>query len=239
MKRISFIAYVSTTLFYVVPRKIKMDRLRKKGDMEKLDDLVDETVSVWSRSILDKVGVNVVVKGNENIPEGSCLFVSNHQGNFDFLAMMGYIDKSIGFVAKTEISKYPFFPKVMSYMHCVFIDRDDMRQSVRAINEASEHLKNGYSMLIFPEGTRSKGHHMNEFKKGSLKLAQKGSVPIVPVTVDGSYKLYEQNDGKAMTSGEIKLIIDKPIYLETLSKEEKKGIAKYVQDIIQENLNNM
>ena len=236
MKAISFYTYIVGSFMGTVPLKLKMNRIKKHGTKEELDAHVDKTVSNWSRNVLNKIGAKVLIKGNDNLPEGSCLFVSNHQGNFDFLAMMGYINKPIGFVAKTEIGKFPYYPEWMKAMHCVFIDRNNPRQSVKAINEAADNLKNGYSMVIYPEGTRSKGHNMGEFKKGSLKLALKAGVPIVPVTLDGSYKIYEGNNGKNFKAEEIKIIIDKPIYVDELSKEEQKDLTGYVQAIIQKNL---
>ena len=236
MKPFSFFPYVVFNFVGTIPARIKLNNLKKKGNQEEVDDFVNVFVSKWSRSIVDKIGIKVNVQGNENIPEGSCLFVSNHQGSFDFFAFMGYINKPVGFVAKTEIGKFPYFPQWMRDMHCVFIDRANARESVRAINEAAENLKNGYSMVIFPEGTRSKGKKMGEFKKGSLKLAQKSGVPIVPVTLDGSYKVYEETNGKEFRPAEIKVVIDKPIYLDKLSKEEIKDLSKHVQSVVQKNL---
>lgn len=239
MRKISFYTYILGSFAGTLPPKMKLNRIKKKGTKEEVDELVDQTVSNWSRAVIDKVGIKVSVKGNENIPGESCLFVANHQGNFDFFAMMGYINKPIGFVAKKEIGQFPYFPQWMKAMHCVFIDRDNPRESVKAINEAAENLKNGYSMVIFPEGTRSKGHTMGEFKKGSLKLAIKGGVPIVPVTLDGSYKVYEDGNGKEFKPAEINIIIDKAIYINQLTKEEQKDMTSYVQSIIQKNLDSI
>lgn len=239
MNKIRFYTFLAWNLLRTAPSKIKLNLLKKHGTEEEVDEYVYKIVSNWSRATLKGIGVNVLVRGHENLPEGACLFVANHQGNFDFLAMMGFIDKPIGFVAKKELLKYPYFPKWMEAMYCVFIDRDDMRQSVRAINKAAENLRNGHSIVIFPEGTRSRSHKINEFKKGSVKLAEKAKVPIVPVTVDGSYKIFEDYDGKKVMPGEITLIIDKPINLDEVSKEEKKNYMKNLHDIIEKNLNDI
>ena len=239
MRKISFYTYILGSLAGTVPPKIKLNRIKKKGTKEEVDDLVDKTVSNWARAVIKKVGIKVYVKGAENIPSESCLFVANHQGNFDFFAMMGYINKPIGFVAKKEIGQFPYVPLWMKAMHCVFIDRHNPRESVKAINEAAENLKNGYSMVIFPEGTRSKNHKMGEFKKGSLKLAIKSGVPIVPVTLDGSYKVYEENNGKEFRPTEVNIIVDKAIYIDQFTKEEQKDMTSYVQSIIQKNLDSI
>ena len=236
MRKISFYTYILKSLAGTIPPKVKLNKIMKKGTKEQVDVLVDKTVSNWARAVIKKVGIEVCVKGTVNIPTESCLFVSNHQGNFDFFMMMGYISKPIGFVAKKEIKKIPYVPIWMKSMHCVFIDRDSPRESVKAINEAAENLKNGYSMVIFPEGTRSKGHTMGQFKRGSLKLATKSGVPIVPVTLDGSYKVYEETNGKEFKPERVNIIIDKPIYIDQLTKEEQKDLTSYVQSIIQKNL---
>ncbi|MBC8062182.1 MAG: 1-acyl-sn-glycerol-3-phosphate acyltransferase [Clostridiaceae bacterium] len=239
MRKISFYAYILRSFAGTIPPKIKLNKIKNKGTKEEADALVNKTVLNWSRSVINKVGIKVYIKGSENIPSESCLFVANHQGNFDFFAMMAYIPRPIGFVAKKEIGQFPYVPQWMKEMHCVFIDRDNPRESVRAINEAAENLKNGYSMVIFPEGTRSKGHKMGEFKKGSLKLAIKSGVPIVPVTIDGSYKVYEEGNGKQFKPAEINIIIDKAIYIDELIKEDQKDVTSYVQRIIQRNLDSL
>lgn len=92
-----------------------------------------------------------------------------------------YIEKPKAFIAKIELLKLPLLRTWMIHLKCVFMDRSDIRQSLKVINQAADHLKEGYSMIIFPEGTRSKNETFGEFKPGSLKLALKAGVPIVPV----------------------------------------------------------
>lgn len=234
-----FYVYVVLNFIGTLFLKLKLNYLKKYGTKEEAEDYLNKIVSKWSRNILDKAGVKVNVTGNENLPEGNCLFVSNHQGNFDFFAILGYVNKPMGFVAKKEILKIKIASTWMKEIHCVFIDRENIRESVKAIKEAIENLKNGYSMAIFPEGTRSKGHNIGEFKKGSLKLGTKTDVPIVPITVDGSYKIFEENDGKKIVPSEIRLIIGKPLYAKDFSVEEKKNLAGTIHNIIKNNLDNM
>ncbi|MEA4826022.1 MAG: lysophospholipid acyltransferase family protein, partial [Clostridium sp.] len=137
--------------------------------------------------------------------------------------------------AKKEMAKIPLISRWMRNIRCVFIDRKNVRESLKAINEGANNLKNGYSMVIFPEGTRSKSHNIGEFKKGSLKMATKAKVPIVPITIDGSYKIFEEHNGW-LRKGEIKLTIEKPIYLEKLSQEEQKNLSEIVKAEIVKNL---
>lgn len=239
MRLISFYTWTAFNLLGTLNYKRKLNSIKKRGNQKEIDDYVDTLVSSWSRLVLNKCKIKVLVKGNENLPEGACLFVANHQGNFDFFAMMGYINKPIGFVAKKEIEKIPIAADWMREMHCVFMDRSNVREAVKAIEEGVENLKNGYSMVIFPEGTRSKGKEMGEFKKGSLKLGLKAGVPIVPVSLEGSYKVFEANEGKKITPCEIKVVIGKPIYTANMSREEQKNITNEVRNIIFNTVNEM
>ena len=98
-------------------------------------------------------GGTVEVKGLENVPKDKpVLVVSNHQSNMDIPVLLGYLNKPIGFVSKAEIKSSPVVPTWMELMNCVFMDRSDRRQSLKAIKDGIELLKNGHSIVIFPEG---------------------------------------------------------------------------------------
>ena len=112
-----------------------------------------------------------------------------------------------------------------------FMDRNDMKQSAQTIIDGIKQLKAGINMVIFPEGTRSKGAPVGEFKAGSFKLATKSKAPIVPVTIDGTYKVMEGNKNK-IKPAEINLIIHEPIYTDKLTKEEIAELPEKVRSII-------
>ncbi|QAT41711.1 1-acyl-sn-glycerol-3-phosphate acyltransferase [Clostridium sp. JN-9] len=175
------------------------------------------------------------ITGIENIPQGPCVFISNHQGIFDGFLFFGFINKPIGFIAKKEIKKLPLISGWLEMLHTVFIDRENIRESVKAINAGVENVKRGYSMIIFPEGTRSLGGKMKEFKRGSMKLAFNAGVPVVPVTIEGTYKVLET--GNHVTGNKLHMVIHKPIDVTKLSKEEKSNFAVTVHDIIETELN--
>ncbi|WP_047980437.1 lysophospholipid acyltransferase family protein [Ornithinibacillus contaminans] len=185
-----------------------------------------------SQKVIKKTGTTVQVTGQEKIPEGAVLYVANHQGLFDILAFLGHLGKPVGFIAKKEIKKLPIISNWMGLLHCVFIDRADRRQSVKAINQGIENLKNGHSLVIFPEGTRSRGAELNSFKPGSLRLATKANVPIVPVTIDGTYKMLEEDNGRIKGSA-IKLMIHDPIFPETYQELKSNELALEIQEIVQ------
>ena len=122
-------------------------------------------------------------------------------------------------------------------MHCVFMDRANIRKSAEAIVEGINILKGGYSMVIFPEGTRSKGGPCHEFKAGSFKLATKSKALLIPVTIDGTYNLREANEKKRIKGASVDLIIHKPIDITTLSKEEIADLPKKIEKIITNPIN--
>ncbi|MDT8717950.1 1-acyl-sn-glycerol-3-phosphate acyltransferase [Clostridium sp. 19966] len=202
---------------------------------EKYDRHVYKITNWWASYMLKVLGIKVKLKGKENLPEGNCMFVSNHQGNADFFIPMAVLNKQLGFIAKKEILKIPILRTWMKDMHCVFIDRENIRESLKAINQGIDNVNAGYSMLIFPEGTRSKSHKLGEFKKGSMKMALKANAPLVPIVLDNTFKVFEENKGK-LKPATITMSILKPIDVNALDKEQKAHLAELVREKIAQEL---
>jgi len=193
---------------------------------------VAKSVRNWAQSLVGLAGGTIVVSGEENVPKDSAVvFVSNHQGNFDIPILLGYISKPKAFISKIEVLKMPLIRGWMKLMQCAFMDRKDIRQSLRTINEAAESIKKGYSMVIFPEGTRSKGNQMGDFKAGSFKLAIKAGVPIIPITVNGSWRLLEAQGH--MKPGTVHMVVHNAIPTTGLSREEVEALTGKVKSIIE------
>ena len=190
-----------------------------------------------SKYVLKATKTNMEVSGTENIPNGNCVFISNHQAIFDGFVLLAYIDKPFSFIAKKEIKKIPLVSSWIKSIGSIYLDRQNPRESIKAIQEGVAKINQGDSMLIFPEGTRSLSSSMNSFKKGSMKLAIKSKVAIVPITIDGTYNVLEV--GTKVTGNKVKMVIHKHIYVDLLSKEEEHELAKHVQDIIEEGLKNI
>lgn len=236
MKTILFYTAFFFYMIYTCTKKAALDKLKREGREEEAQKYIYGIVKQWANFVLNFIGAKIYIKGKEKVPEGACLFVANHQGFLDIPIILHGIDKPMGFIAKKEILKFKMVSYWMKQINCVFMDRSNIREAMKSINEGVSNLKNGHSMVIFPEGTRSKGPSIGEFKKGSMKLALKSGVPIVPIAIDGSYKLREGNKLGMIKSADVKMTICEPIYIHKLSKEEQSDIAEIVRDTIAKNI---
>ncbi|MDU5261611.1 MAG: lysophospholipid acyltransferase family protein [Clostridium celatum] len=221
------------SLIISIPFMFRVKYLIKKNRIKESEDLIYKCTNIWANSLLKLAGVKVNVHGVENIPKDkTVLFVGNHQGNFDIPIYITQIPKVIGFISKIEVEKIPLVRTWMSFLHCVFMDRSNLRKSGEAIIKGVKNLKNGHSIVIFPEGTRSKGDPIKEFKAGSFKLATKSKCPIVPVTMDGSFKVMEHGNGPWIKPATVNLYFHPAIETSNLTKEEQDILPKTVQNII-------
>ena len=149
-------------------------------------------VNFWYKLLLKSTGARVHRYGRENITDRTALWVGNHQGDLDIILFFNELGPLKSIVAKKETEKIPVVSMWMRLIDCIFMDRGNPRQTLECIKKVQEWLEKGRSFVIFPEGTRSQGPDMNEFKPGALRCAIKAKVPIVPFVIDGSYKTFEQ-----------------------------------------------
>lgn len=234
----SIIIYIRFGVFMLLSmfKKSRLEKLRVQGKEKEAKQYLYIKVKEWAQYIIRIVGAEVEVEGRENIPKESCLFVSNHQGAMDIPLILANSDRTIGFIAKKELLKYKFLAYWCKQINCVFMDRENIREAIKSIDQGVEYLKNGSSLLIFPEGTRSKGPNVGEFKKGSIKLGLKAEKPIVPVSISGSYLLREANSGWKFKSGKVKITYGKPIDPTALDKKQQRELTDKIREIIIENL---
>lgn len=229
----SFFLYFILIFYLILTgfKKMKLKSLYKHASKEEAEKYLHQIVMNWAKFIIDRIGVKVEVRGKENLPESNCVFIMNHQGALDIPTILANIDKPMGFISKKEMLKIKPLSYWMKHMKCIFIDRENIRESVKAISQGIEYVKDGYSMAIFPEGTRSKGPIVGEFKKGSLKLGIKSGALIVPIAIDGTYKAREANNNK-LRRANVVLTILKPIDPKELSKEEQNALSEKIRDDI-------
>ena len=226
------IFYLILIVIGITPKLWRINRKVHTMSPQEKDRLIYDTTNWFGKKMVRVAGSTVEVKGLENVPQDQpVLVVSNHQSNMDIPVLLGYLNKPIGFVSKAEIKKFPLVSKWMELMNCVFMDRSNRRQSLQAIKDGIEILKQGHSIVIFPEGTRSKGGEMEEFKAGSFHLAVKAGVAILPVTLDGTYKMFEAN-GHQMKPAHATITISKPITPEQYESMDIKELAKYTQEVV-------
>lgn len=190
----------------------------------------------WGKVVLDATGSKVTVKGSENIPSGPVVFMANHLSAFDTMLILGYLDKPLAFVAKKELARLPVINPLMRQVGCQYLDREDVRQAVKVIHLAADQARNGLSMVIFPEGTRSLTGEVGEFKSGSMKLATKAGVPIVPVCIQGTRRIYESN-GRRIEPSKIFLQVMSPILPEEYQGLGSSRLAGLVREMVEEGRN--
>lgn len=237
IRTIIWFIWFGLSLILSIPFIFRAQYLERKGKISEKNALVYKVTNLWASSLLKVAGAKVTIHGIENIPKDkTVLFIGNHQGNFDIPIYISQIPHLIGFIAKIELSKIPFVKTWMELMQCVFMDRSNMRKSGEAIITGIKNLKSGYSMVIFPEGTRSKGNKLGQFKAGSFKLATKSKCPIIPVTMNGSYKIMEHGKGSWIKPAKVELYIHPMIETSNLTKEELDLLPGKVYDIISQKL---
>lgn len=189
--------------------------------------------------ILKVTGADITIIGHENVPKDQAvLYIGNHRSFFDILLTYVLCPDLTGYVAKKEMEPIPLLSTWMRYLHCLFLDRKDIKEGMKTILTAIEKVKSGISICIFPEGTRNKGADELEllpFHDGSFKIATKSGCPIIPMAISNSAEIFENHFPKIKPC---KVVVEygKPIYPDELSREDKKRLGAYTQGIILEML---
>lgn len=238
IRTILWIIFMAVTLLIMAPVGIYYRLTLKHEPGDPIDPGIEKIVQVWAGYILAIIGIRVKAEGHEHIPPEAALFVGNHQGNFDIPIILCKLGPLKSIVAKAEVSKIPGLRMWMDHFDCILMDRDDPRQSLAALNRAQELLEQGRSVIIFPEGTRSKGPDMAEFKAGALRCALKAGVPVVPFALEGSWRAMEANNG-IMRPADVQLRILPTFDTAGLSKAQTRTVSQEVQQLIQDALDDM
>ena len=191
------------------------------------------------RFILWLTGLKLEVIGEENVPKDcAVLYIGNHRSFFDVLITYARCPRRTGYVSKMELKKFPLLRDWMNNLHCLFLDRTNLKAGMQMILTGIQKIKDGISICIFPEGTRSKGVKelpMLEFHEGSFKMAQKTNCPIVPMAMVNTCEIFEAHFPKIKPTHVI-LEYGKPIIPSELSAEDKKHLGAYTQKVITEML---
>jgi 1-acyl-sn-glycerol-3-phosphate acyltransferase len=185
---------------------------------------------MWGKIILAVAGVKVVVRGLENIEaDRPYIFAANHQSQFDIFAMQGCLDFDFRWLAKQELFRIPLFGRAMRLAGYIAIDRSHGREAMKSLLEAAERIAAGTSVILFPEGTRSRDGKLHEFKAGGMVLAIKSGVPVVPVGIAGTFAILPK--GRLLARpGRITIRIGKPVETKGLTAGQKHELATRIHD---------
>lgn len=190
----------------------------------------------WAfRVCLKFSGVKITYIGEERVPKDQAvLYIGNHRSYFDILMTYVRVPRPTGYVAKVEMLKYPLLKDWMKNLHCLFLNRDDLKQGAKTILEAIGEVKSGISICIFPEGTRNKVNDtFLPFHAGSFKIAEKSGCPIIPIAINNAAAVFEDHFPK-MKKAHVVIEYGEPIYPKELSKEDRKRLPEITLERIKE-----
>ncbi|RDY31034.1 lysophospholipid acyltransferase family protein [Lachnotalea glycerini] len=194
-----------------------------------------QNIVQWAfKVILFISGVQLTIKGFDNVPKDKAvLYIGNHRSYFDIVITYSLAPGLTGYIAKKEMEHIPLLSTWMKFLHCLFLDRDNIKEGLKTILTGIEYIKSGISICIFPEGTRNSGSKMLPFKEGSLKMADKTGCPIIPFAMTNTRDIFENHFPKIKKTHVI-LEYGTPIYPKELDREQRKFLGAYTQNIIQE-----
>lgn len=229
----TLLVLIALLLFFVITLPVYLVLLcfRRKHPRA-VAKIAQKIVQYGFRFVLFFTGTKPVVQGLENIPKDEpVLFVSNHKSYFDIALAYLTLPNLTGFVAKAELKKIPFLSWWMNLIHCLFLDRSDMRAGLKTILSGIENIKDGYSVFIAPEGTRTHEREPLPFKEGSLKMAEKTGCLIIPVAILGTDDMFE-NSVPWIKKAATVIAYGSPIDLKTLSGDDRKFLGAYCHSVI-------
>lgn len=190
---------------------------------------------LWAKGILAAAGVDVRVYGLENLLPGSPqILAANHQGFFDIFALFAYIPIYFGWIAKKELYWIPIFGYAMKRFGNIRIDRSDRDKALKSLQAAARRVREGQSVIIFPEGTRSRDGKVLPFKKGCFYLAEASRVPVVPISISGSFEVMPKRHFRIQPRT-IHMVVGKPMRIEDKDAKNRNGFTEQLRQTIIEN----
>lgn len=190
----------------------------------------------WSRLICYFLFIRVKVTGVEKLKiTDSYIVAANHQSIFDVFVMYGWLPNIFKWIMKAELRKIPLVGKACESAGHIFIDRSNPIAAQKSLKRAEKQLINGISVVIFPEGTRTKTGSMSRFKKGAFRIATDLSLPIVPVTIKGSFECLPRNT-MYVSPGVIEMIFHNPIDVKLYNIEQTHRLIQDTWNVINEDL---
>ncbi len=190
----------------------------------------------WAKIQLLVSGVRVKVRGLEHIGnEPSYIYMPNHQGSYDIFALLSCLPVQFRWIAKKELFAIPILGWAMRAANYISIDRSGKRKTLESIKRAASKIREGVSVVIFPEGTRSRDGSIQPFKRGGFTLAIQSGVPIIPITINGSRDVMPRGSMR-VRPGEIQITIDRSIETAPLSLRDRNVLMEKVRQTVERNL---
>lgn len=184
----------------------------------------------WARFILAGCGVRLRVEQRAAVPE-PVVFVSNHQNAMDIPALSAALPVPFVFAAKKGLESWPFVGWVLSRTACLFIDRSGPKKALASLTEAAQRIRDGASVILFPEGGRSWRHGLKPFMRGAFVLAVESGVPVVPVALVGNTGVIDEKE-KLGRPGEIRVVLGEPISTEGMTRRDVPALQARVREWI-------
>lgn len=204
----------------------------------KAADISQLRIVQWAFKVVIFIsGTKLTVIGEENVPKDEAvLYIGNHKSYFDIIITYARCPRLTGYVSKDSMAKVPLLSIWMRRLHCLFLNREDIKEGLKTILAGIDNIKNGISMCIFPEGTRNKGDDLIlPFKEGSFKMAEKTGCAIIPMAITNSAEIFENHFPKIKPVHVI-LEYGKPIYPNELDKDTRKKLGNHCQEVVREML---
>lgn len=187
----------------------------------------------WGRFFCYLLFIKVKITGIEKLdPKKSYVIAANHQSIYDIFVVYGWLPMIFKWVMKAELRKIPLVGKACESAGHIFIDRKNPVAAKKSLDKAEAQLRNGVSVVVFPEGTRTYTGQMGKFKKGAFRMATDLHLPIVPVTLRGCFERLPRN-GFIITPGTIEMIVHEPVEVEGYEHEKQPELMQKLHDIIE------
>ncbi len=187
---------------------------------------------LWSPVLLWAGGARMVVHGAENVdPKRPTIYVANHQSTLDIPAHFVAVPVAFRYVAKSQLRWVPFIGWYLWAAGHIFVNRSNRAAAIESLKVAGQKIRNGTSIFLYPEGTRSPDGRILPFKKGPFALALEARVPICPVTIEGTSKIMPKNSWD-IVPGPVQVKIGKPIDTTAFAADDREGLARVVRAAI-------
>ena len=193
---------------------------------------------VWGKVIIRSLLLPVKVEGREHLDKDqSYVFVANHQGSFDIFLIYGFLNRNFKWMMKQALRKVPFLGFACERSHQIFVDKRGPSKIRKTYDDARRILEQGYSVTVFPEGARSFTGHMAHFRKGAFALADELQLPVVPLTINGSFDVLPRMKGfNFITWHPLSLTIHEPIYPVGQGPENVEATMRQAYDSVMSSL---